>query len=103
MTNNSILACIDGSKYSNIICSYASWANKILKTEKIKLLHVQAPHSQRSSKNDDYSGSIGLGVKNTLLEKLTKIDEEEGKLLQQKGRLILEHGKEILLKNVNFV
>ena len=95
MTQNLILACIDGSKYSDIICDYASWASKILDS-KIKLLHVQTPHSEKNSKNDDFSGSIGPGSRRSLLNKLAELDEQKGRIDQEEGRLILEHGANIL-------
>lgn len=42
------------------------------------------------------SGQIGLGANANLLEELTKLDEEHGKLEQKKGQLMLAHAKEEL-------
>jgi nucleotide-binding universal stress UspA family protein len=89
-----ILACVDGSRYTDSVCAHAAWASQRLKAP-IRLLHVQAPHGEQPAPAD-YSGSIGVGEVGSLLEKLTRVDEERGKLDQRKGELILEHAKEQL-------
>lgn len=96
MTNVSktILACVDGSRYTDSVCAYAGWASQRLHAA-VRLLHVQAPHGEHAVPTD-YSGSIGLGEVGTLLEKLSLVDEERGRLDLRKGELILEHAKEQL-------
>lgn len=84
-----IMACVDGSIYTDSVCAHAAWAVQRLDAP-IQLLHQQATGTE-SVTTSDYSGAIGLGVKSALLEKLTRLDEEQGKLEQQKGNLILEH------------
>lgn len=44
----------------------------------------------------DLSGAIGLGVKSELLEELTRIDEAEGKLAIEHGRVLLAGASERL-------
>ena len=94
ITERSILACVDGSVYTDSICDHAAWASRRLAAP-INLLHLIAPASDYGAPAD-LSGAIGLGAKSALLEKLTQVDEARGKLDQQKGNLILEHSVERL-------
>lgn len=90
-TNQTILACVDGSLYTDSVCAHAGWVSQRLAAS-VQLLHVQAPHTE-SAAPTDLSGAIGLGEKSALLEKLTQVDEARGKLDQQKGKVILAHAK----------
>jgi nucleotide-binding universal stress UspA family protein len=102
ITNNTILACVDGSRYTDSVCAHADWASRRLQAP-IQVLHVQAPHSEFAAPTD-FSGAIGLGEKSALLEKLTQMDEARGKLEQQKGKVILDHAKaELLAAGVDHV
>lgn len=92
---NAVLACVDGSVYTDSVLSYAAWAGSRLDAP-VQALHVQAPGAGDSGP-PDLSGAIGLGAKSSLLEKLTQMDEAKSKLDQQKGKLILEHAKEVLV------
>jgi nucleotide-binding universal stress UspA family protein len=92
--NNAILACVDGSVYTDSVLAHVAWAGNRLDAP-VQVLHIQAPDSEYAGPTD-LSGSIGLGAKSSLLEKLTQMDEAKGKLEQQKGKLILEHAKEEL-------
>lgn len=95
-TGNDILACIDGSIYTDSVIAHAAWASQRLGAQ-IQVLHIQAS-SAAHDEPSNLSGAIGLGVKSALLEKLTQLDEARGKLEQQKGKLILDHAKEQLAK-----
>lgn len=88
-----IIACIDGSAYADHVCALSAWAAKQSGLA-VSLLHVVAPHSEVVKA--DMSGQIGLGANANLLEELTKLDEEHGKLEQKKGQLMLAHAKEEL-------
>ncbi len=89
-----ILVCIDGSAYADNICANAAWAAQRMGAE-IDLLHVLRRHSDYNAPTD-HTGAIGLGARSDLLEELTKVDEERGRLDQQKGKIILEHGEKAL-------
>ena len=93
-TNNAVLACVDGSVYTDSVLAHAAWAARRLAVP-VQALHIQPPGSEYAGPTD-LSGAIGLGAKSSLLEKLTQMDEAKGKLEQQKGKLILEHAKEAL-------
>jgi len=88
-----IIACIDGSAYADHVCHLSAWAHQRTGLA-ISLLHVVAPHSEVVK--TDMTGQIGLGAKANLMEELTKLDEEHGKLELRKGQLMLEHAKEEL-------
>ena len=93
-TNKAILACVDGSTYNDSVCAIAGWASQRLDAP-VQVLHVQPPRSSHATPTN-YSGAIGLGEKSALLEKLTKMDEEQSKLDHDKGKVILAHAKEQL-------
>lgn len=99
-----LLVCVDGSAYADNITAYAAWAAKRLDAE-INLLHVLRRHSDYSAPSSDHTGAIGIGARSDLMEELVNVDQERGKLDQQKGRLILEHAEEEFKKadvqNVN--
>lgn len=95
---NTIIACIgDDSKNADSICEMTAWAAKQTSLS-TSLLHVASPHYDANEIVSDLSGQIGLGSRSDLLEKLTAIDEEHGKLEQKKGQLLLDHAVEELKK-----
>ena len=91
---NKLLACIDASIYAASVCDHAAWAAKRLSAS-VELLHViQRPDSVKA--RHDLSGAVGLGAKSALLEELVRIDESEGRLAQEQGRLLLKAAEESL-------
>ncbi|MBT4963319.1 MAG: universal stress protein [Francisellaceae bacterium] len=89
-----IIGCIDGSVYADSVSYYSAWLHERTGLP-IELLHVVAPHSEIVVRGD-LSGQIGVSSNSNLLEKLTKIDEEHGKLEQSKGKLMLDHAQQEL-------
>lgn len=86
-----ILACIDPSIYATSVVDHAAWAAERLEAE-IEVLHVIQRKDAVAARND-LSGAVGLGAKSALLDELTRIDEAEGKLAQEKGRALLASAK----------
>jgi nucleotide-binding universal stress UspA family protein len=82
-----IFACVDGSKFSNAVCEYGIDISKSTQIP-LKLLNT-VEHSHKSSKID-FSGNIGLGEKDELLEELSSEDEKESRILINKGKELLE-------------
>ncbi|WP_078083908.1 universal stress protein [Microbulbifer mangrovi] len=86
-----VLACIDGSHYTGAVCDYAAWIASRTGAP-IKLLHnierVSTPAVA------DLSGSIGLGSQEELLEELTTLEQQRSKLLLEQGRQMLEGARE---------
>ncbi|MFN6980328.1 MAG: universal stress protein [Brevundimonas sp.] len=81
-----ILACIDASPYGASVCDHAAWAARLLGAQ-LDLLHVldRAPDAPPT----DVSGSIGLGASEHLLEQLTQLDADRGRLRMDRGRALL--------------
>lgn len=91
-----ITGCVDGSIYADSVSYYSAWLHERTSFP-VELLHVVAPHSEVVARGD-MSGQIGISSNTNLLEKLTQIDEEHGKLEQSKGKLMLDHAQEELAK-----
>jgi nucleotide-binding universal stress UspA family protein len=85
---NKVLACIDGSVYSQSVCDHAVWAAQRLGTP-LDFLHVLDRHPETATTRD-LSGNIGLGSQDTLLSELALLDEKRSKLAQQRGREMLD-------------
>ena len=88
---NRVVACIDGSHFNTVVCDYACWISSKVDAP-LKLLN-NIEHPNVSSKSD-FSGSIGLGSQEHLLEEITAIQQERSKLLVAGGREILNRAKE---------
>lgn len=89
-----ILACIDASSYAGRVCDLTAWVAK-RSGSSVELLSVVQRNNAAATRND-LSGAIGLGVKSSLLEELTKIDEAEGRLAIERGRILLDSAYERL-------
>lgn len=89
-----ILACIDTSPYANSVCDLTAWAGQRLSAS-VEVLHVVQRKSAVQERRD-HTGAIGLGVKSGLLEELTRIEEAQGKLAIEAGRMLLDAAKERL-------
>jgi nucleotide-binding universal stress UspA family protein len=91
-----LLVCIDGSAYADNLCTNAAWVAKQMNAE-IDLLHVLRRPSDYQAPID-HTGLMGLEARSSLLDELTKVDEQRGRLDQEKGKIILDHGSKILKK-----
>ena len=93
-----VLSCIDGSRFSGAVCDYSAWIASRASAP-IKLLHnierVTTPAVA------DLTGSIGLGSQEELLEELTSLEQQRSKLLLEQGRQMLEGAQERALKISN--
>ncbi len=85
-----IIACIDGSVYSQSVADHAAWAAGRLGAS-VDLLQVLG---RRDVTPSDLSGSIGANEQAHLLDELARLDAERAKLLQSRGRLILDQLKQ---------
>lgn len=83
---NRILACIDGSSMADAVSDAAVWAARRL-DKPIVFLHTIEKSQQHGA--DDLSGAIGLGAQSSLLEEMARLDE-------QRSKLALRYGKELL-------
>ncbi|MBU4528818.1 MAG: universal stress protein [Hoeflea sp.] len=87
-----ILALVDGSAYSKSVCDHAAWSAARMEAG-VDLLHVL---DRPGARNSDLSGAITLGARTALLDELATLDEQRSKLLQQKGRAILDDARAII-------
>lgn len=81
-----VIACLDGSAATKTVSRYAAWCSQKMSVP-LELLHV-LDHKPVPVVTD-LSGNIGLGSQESLLLALTQLDE-------QRNRLALEHGKNML-------
>lgn len=91
-----LLCCIDASIYATSVSDLSAWVARRLSMN-VEVLHV-VQRKDAVSARKDLSGAIGLGVKTGLLEELTRIDEAEGALAIERGRLLLDAAVERLRK-----
>jgi nucleotide-binding universal stress UspA family protein len=84
-----IIACIDGSIYSHSVADHAAWAAGRLGVG-VELLQVLG---RREAVSTDLSGNIGAEAQATLLAELAALDAERARLIQKRGRLVLEEAK----------
>lgn len=82
-----IIAGIDGSSKSLAVCDAATWASKQV-AGPVTFLHTI--ERAMLPVTDDLSGAIGLGSQEILLQELVKLDEERGKLALEQGKQLLE-------------
>jgi len=89
-----LLAVIDGSSYSASVCEHAAWIKQFTPAE-VEVVHVLGRRDV-SSDQSNFSGSIGLGARTSLLEELAELDAQKAKLAHKRGRAILEDAESLL-------
>lgn len=89
-----IIALIDGSLYTASVCDHAAWVAG-RSGASLELMHVIG-RRETASAPSNLSGSLSLGARTALLEELSTLDEERGRLAQKRGRAILELAMEHL-------
>jgi len=96
ITGNTIFACIDGSSVSEAVCDYSSWIARVA-NRPLKLIH--AIKNNHNAVVSDYSGAIGLGSQQDLLNELTEVEQSRASLLIKKGQLMLNAAKALVMNN----
>jgi nucleotide-binding universal stress UspA family protein len=82
-----VYACIDGLSTHNATVDWAAWSAMRLQAP-LELLHV-LERPAHPAPLADYSGTIGLGAHESILNELSALDERRGALLQEAGRRLL--------------
>lgn len=85
--STAIVACIDGSDYAAAACDAAIWVADRLEWP---LTFVNVVSRPRHATSTDYSGQIGLGSREHLLEELVELDEKRSRLVRERGRDLLD-------------
>src|SRR5690606_35661878 len=89
-----VLACIDGSPQASAVCDCSVWASQRLGSP-LSLLHVL--DQQHYPLSGDFSGIIGLGSREFLLEELASLDEKRNKLALEEGRMLLDAARQRII------
>ncbi len=87
-----VLAAIDQSIYTDSVCRHAAWAADRLAAP-LEFVHVLDRNETNAPV--DLSGNLALGEQETLLLELSALDEKQGKLAQERGRLLLQHACQV--------
>lgn len=82
-----ILACIDGSRSTASVCDHATWVSQRTHAPLVFLHAIRDPEADQPV---DYSGNIGLGGREALLERIVDEQEKRTKLLREQGRALLD-------------
>lgn len=93
MSKKTLIALVDGSKYSQSVCHYAAWIARRTGA-KVKVYHVIG--RREGADRQDLSGTIRLGARSSLLAELSELDARRAKLAQAQGRAILEDAQAII-------
>lgn len=83
-----ILACVDGSRYTASVCEYAARAALRMGTG-VVLLHAIARPSDREALLD-FSGVMTVDMTEEALEEFTRVHEASSRLAQTLGRRVLD-------------
>lgn len=84
-----VISCIDGSPSSAAVCDYSAWASVRLAAP-LTLVHILEETPQVPT---DFTGSIGLGSREHLLQELAELDEKRGRLAREHGQHLLDAAK----------
>ncbi|PWW43589.1 universal stress protein [Melaminivora alkalimesophila] len=85
---DTVFACIDGLATTHAVVDGAAWASVRLGAP-LALLHT-LQHPEPLPPVGDYSGVIGMGAQDLLLERLSALDEERSQLAQEAAHRMLE-------------
>lgn len=88
-----IIALVDGSTYSASVCEHAAWVSGRTGAS-VELIHVLG--RREAPERPDLSGAIALGARTALLEELAELDAQRSRLVNHRGRAILEDAHAIL-------
>lgn len=87
---NKIYACIDGLASTACVIDWAAWSARQLALP-LDLLHVLARTDRPQFA--DFSGAIGLGAQDMLLEELSVLDVQRAKVALQAGKQMLDDAR----------
>lgn len=88
---NKVLVCIDGSDFSKAVCDYGVF---IAKNLNLPLVLLNVVEHSKISNLVDFSGNIGFGAKDVLLEMLVDEDAKRSQEEILKGKVILKQMQE---------
>lgn len=84
---NKIYACIDGQTHTKAVIDWSAWAALRLDAP-LEFLHVLERHPEQSA-SKDFSGAIGLGAQEAILQDLSDADAQHSRTARLAGRALL--------------
>ena len=85
---NKVIAFVNEATSILNVCDCAAWAAQRLAAP-LEFVHVLDRHPEKAPVTD-FSGNIGLGSQETLLDELSALDEKRSTLAQRHGRELLD-------------
>ena len=95
-----IIALVDGSIYSESVCHHAAWIAKATGAP-VELIHVLGRRDAPEQR--DLSGAIRLGARSALMEELADLDAQRAKLMNHRGRAVLEDARPLSTNGVTSI
>lgn len=89
ITEEHVLACIDGSAVTGSVCDYAAWYASKLDIS-VALLHVS---DVAASVRRDLSGAIGINSRQSLLDELSDLDEQRAQVVNSYSNALVQDAK----------
>lgn len=89
ITEEHVLACIDGSAVTGSVCDYAAWYASKLNIS-VALLHVS---DVAASIRRDLSGAIGINSRQSLLDELSELDEQRSQVVNSYSNALVQDAK----------
>lgn len=89
VTEEHVLACIDGSAVTGSVCDYAAWYARKLDIS-VALLHVS---DVAASVRRDLSGAIGINSHQFLLDELSELDEQRAQAVNSYSNALVQDAK----------
>ena len=89
ITEEHVLACIDGSAVTGSVCDYAAWYASNLEIS-VALLHVS---DVAASVRRDLSGAIGLNSRQSVLDELSDLDEQRAQVVNSYSNALVQDAK----------
>ena len=90
-----ILLCTDGSDCARVSYQYVAWLAQRMELE-VEVLYVSDIREQKPKISKDFSGSIGIGAYENLLDKLVVLEQEKAKINHETAKKILADAQEFL-------
>lgn len=86
---NTVLACIDGSKFSEAVVDYGTWISRTVQKPLTLLHNIE----RRRVQEFDLSGSLEPDLRVKLLEELTELEAKSSKILLEQGKQMLSQAE----------
>jgi len=90
-TPDTVYACLDGLNTTTAVVDGACWAAQRLGAP-LTLLHT-LERPEPAAAVGDYSGVLGMGAQDLLLQRLSDLDEERSKLAQEAAQRMLDEAR----------